>query len=806
MIARVAVFLPLQGHFDYDVPTPIAAAVATGARVWVPWRRRAVEGVIVALDPPDSPSERKPLSKLVAAPPIAADLLELAAWMAEYYMAPPGEVLRLFLPSGGGVRARNEVTLTAQGTQALSQLQGALLPVELAQLGKKSRLLLVALSNQDKRAIAEATSNDALTELTELGLVSQGDEIETPKLRSEICLRATRAPTTEEFSRSPKRAEVYEQIAKAKEIRLAELRATFPNASDIVATLARANLVEKFDRECAPKVDVDPFEVAVQNQPPPTLTAAQTRALSAVDSALAENRTLPILLHGITGSGKTEVYLRAIERVRALGKTALVLVPEISLTPQLGARFRARFGDKVAILHSGLAPWQRQHAFERLRRGDAAIALGARSAVFAPLANLGMVVVDEEHDSSFKQEDGVRYHGRDVALRRARAARAVAIVGSATPSVEAYAAAKSGRMQLIELPERPTAQALPTVEVIDLKKHQTQDGLLSAALVAALRETLAAKEQSILFLNRRGFSAFVLCKSCGVKIGCPHCSVTLTYHQREQRLLCHYCGHARALPRKCEACSSPAITRLGYGTEQLEEVVRATFPQAKVVRFDRDTTQGDDLRKLLSTIRNREADIVVGTQMVAKGHDFPFVTLVGVVLADHGMGLPDFRASERTFQLLEQVAGRAGRGDRPGRVIVQTYSPTHPAVECATAHDYQRFFSLELAARQELSYPPAARMACIRVDGSQSAQVRSASERAASEARKTAATLSPTDRADILGPAEAPLGRLKGRVRWQLFLRAATATSLRALARSGLSVKGEGDVRLSVDIDPVSML
>jgi primosomal protein N' (replication factor Y) len=514
------------------------------------------------------------------------------------------------------------------------------------------------------------------------------------------------------------------------------------------------------------------------------------------------------LLHGITGSGKTEVYLHVIADALAAGRGALVLVPEISLTPQLAARFRARFGDEVAVLHSGLTDRERFDEWSRLRDGTARIALGARSAVFAPVARLGAVVVDEEHDSSFKQEEGVRYHARDVALVRAQRAHAVCVLGSATPSLESFHGARTGgRIQLLELPERATARPLPQVELVDLRVHRPDpDSLLTAPLAAAVGETLERGEQVILFLNRRGFHTFVLCVSCGHAFRCPSCSVSLTYHRQRDRLLCHYCGHSERVPVACPSCAATeSISRRGLGTERVADAIVARFPRARIGRLDRDAAVGTAIEKVLGRMARGELDILVGTQMVAKGHDFPGVTLVGVLLADTGLSLPDFRASERTFQLLTQVAGRAGRGERPGRVLIQSYRVDAVAVAAAREHDYRRFSDSELAAREELDYPPFGHLAAIRLDGPDGREVESEAARLAERARG----MVPADRGvTVLGPSEAPLARLKGRTRWHMWLRARERRDLRAFLRA-LVPAGQarsGSVRLTVDVDPVSAL
>jgi primosomal protein N' (replication factor Y) len=567
--------------------------------------------------------------------------------------------------------------------------------------------------------------------------------------------------------------------------------------------LVAAGLVAQAER----KVVRDPFRgEAVPPHPAPTLTAEQGQAVAAITAGLAVDAFSAFLLHGVTGSGKTEVYLRVIAEARRGGRGAIVLVPEISLTPQLAARFRARFGDDVAVLHSGLADGERFDAWQRLREGRVGIALGARSAVFAPVARLGVVVVDEEHDASFKQEEGVRYHGRDLALVRAQQARAVCVLGSATPSLETYHnAAEGGRMGRLVLASRATARPLPCVEVIDLRKHKAdREGLLSAPLALALEETVRAGEQAILFLNRRGFATFLLCRACGHALRCDDCSVALTLHRGRGALVCHYCGRATRRPETCPACRATALADLGAGTERVEAALRERFPEARVGRLDRDTSGGKGLARILGAMAAREIDILVGTQMVTKGHDFPGVTLVGVVLADTGLNWPDFRAAERGFQLLTQVAGRAGRGEQPGRVIIQTYNPDHPAVACAKDHDYLRFVAGELGAREELGYPPFGRLVAVRLEGVDEAAVREVAESLADAAR---AWMGRTGQSIVLkGPAPAPIARIRGRTRWQLLLKG-ERQAVRALGWHLLrAVRPTRDVRVHVDVDPMSAL
>jgi primosomal protein N' (replication factor Y) len=446
--------------------------------------------------------------------------------------------------------------------------------------------------------------------------------------------------------------------------------------------------------------------------------------------------------------------------------------------------------------------------WSRLRQGPARIAVGARSAVFAPLTGLGVIVVDEEHDGSFKQEEGVRYHARDVALVRAQRAGAVCVLGSATPSLESAAHAERGHYKKLVLTERPTSRPMPAVEIIDLRTYMPDgEGFLSAPLRTAIGETLAAGDQTILFLNRRGFATFVLCRACGHAFRCPHCAVSLTYHRHSDRLSCHYCGYAARVPEACPSCSSKGtIERKGLGTEKVADAVAEAFPKARVLRLDRDVASGAKIEGVLSRVARREVDVLVGTQMVTKGHDFPGVTLVGVLCADTGLNIPDFRASERTFQLLAQVAGRAGRGDKPGKVLIQTYRPTAPAVVAAAAHDYTQFFTAEVAAREELGYPPHGRLIAVRIDGGDASEVAATAQRLAELAEAIARRPDLGGTVDVRGPVPAPLEKLRGRTRWQIWLRSPDRHALRRVARGLAAAEVSSKVRVALDVDPISAL
>jgi primosomal protein N' (replication factor Y) len=514
---------------------------------------------------------------------------------------------------------------------------------------------------------------------------------------------------------------------------------------------------------------------------------------------------VPALLLGVTGSGKTEVYLRVVAEVLRRQRTALILVPEISLTHQLVDRVRARFGDDVAVLHSQLNDGERWDEWRRIARGEASIVIGARSAVFAPLRNLGVIIVDEEHDASYKQADGVHYGGRDVAVMRAKLVGCNLLLGSATPSMESFYNAQTGRYRLIELPKRVESRPLPEVEVLDLRGPSTPPPI-SKQLAAAIDANLAAGGQTLLFLNRRGFANFLQCRACGEPVMCPNCSVTLTAHRRWRALRCHYCDYTIPPPPQCKECGEPALHEWGVGTEQLETMLAEMFPAARIGRMDRDTTRRKgSLQSILAKWSARKLDVLIGTQMVTKGHDIPGVTLVGVVLADQSLSFPDFRAPERTFQLLAQVAGRAGRGDVPGRVLVQTLQPEHYSLRAARQHDFQGFAQRELASRRGLAYPPFSRLILLRIEGEQATEV----ERIATQAATALRELAGRD-FGVLGPAPAPIERLRQRYRRQILLRGRSGSKLRhaaaTVAEKLRDLARQRDVRLIIDVDPQHML
>ena len=596
---------------------------------------------------------------------------------------------------------------------------------------------------------------------------------------------------------------VLEYLLARGRIPVEELRAAFPAGRAALSALREKGLVLVETEAALPSATL----AAGSESPEPT--PEQSSVLDTLGEALRAATFATFLLHGVTGSGKTEVYLRAIARARESGRGALVLVPEIALTPQLAGRFRARFGAEVALLHSGLSEPERHAEWLRLRHGDARICVGVRSAVFAPVQDLAIIVVDEEHDPSFKQEDGPAYQARDLAVVRAKQVGAVCLLGSATPSLESLENARRGRYRLLELKSRVDDRPLPEVEIVDLARARRSGlpagpGLLSRRLADALQDTFAAGQQAILFLNRRGFQTLVLCESCGREERCTSCSVSLTYHRRRAALLCHYCGRLERVTPVCPACGGPR-RGVGVGTEQVEAAVRQLLRSARIARLDRDAVgSADDVAGVLARFANREVDVLVGTQMVTKGHDFPGVTLVGVVLADTALALPDFRAAERTFQLLTQVAGRAGRGAEAGRVLVQTWNPESAAIACAVGHDYARFAEAELASRSALGWPPFSRLLAVRVEGTEDG-ARSAAEALARAARPE---LTAGRGLALLGPAPAALERLRGRNRWHLLFRAAAPEPLRRLYRllAPVARRPPGGAEVRFDVDPYSML
>jgi primosomal protein N' (replication factor Y) (superfamily II helicase) len=750
--ADVALPVPLRRTFTYRVPD--ALTLAPGVRVAVPFSGQKLAGFVLRTHG-DEPTELKRVREVAGCfepePIFPEELLRFLLRAADYYIAPLGEVLK---------------------------------------------------------SAAPALPKEALEELKASGFVARTSELKGRHIATKKTLRVRRLFDVEAPPRLGAQQRVLLALLDARgEVLLGELAQHTKGARALVNKLAARGLVEIEEVNVAS----DPFYAEeLPREQPFTPNAEQQHAIDTLTAALEKGAPGAYLLHGVTGSGKTEVYLQVVARALERGGGALVLVPEIALTPQLVARFRARFGEGIAVLHSGLSDRERHRAWLALRAGELRLAVGARSALFAPVPNLSVLIVDEEHDSSFKQEEGFRYHGRDMALLRAHMTSALCVLGSATPSIESYYLVEQGRMHKLSLVERAQRQLMPEVELIDLARHRgpgpSGHPLLTGPMHRALEHCLAEGDQAILFLNRRGFAPSLACAACTEVVRCPACSVSLTEHRRAGLLRCHYCDFATPLTEACPSCGALALTRVGIGTERIEEALLQSFPHARVGRLDRDTAAGRGVEEVLDRMRSRSLDVLVGTQMVTKGHDLPGVTLVGVLLADQSLSFPDFRAAERTFQLLAQVAGRAGRGARPGRVLLQTYQPDHYAVRYAIRHDYGGFYRQEIAARRELAYAPLVRLAAVRVDAGDEQAARAAIGELADVATRCAEVQA--REVMLLGPAPAPIERIRGRHRMRFLLRARSRDKLRNVASRIVARIDQGlaPARAHLDIDPVSML
>jgi primosomal protein N' (replication factor Y) len=815
-LVDVALPLPIHRTFTYSAP----AALPPGTRVLVPFQREERIGWVV--DGPAGPPPsglRSLLDVLDAEPTVPPDILRLCGWMADYYVAPLGLALRAALPA----------VLSDVARDYLTQLPGASADGDLR---PRERRLLDALSR------AEAPRNvRALRRELDMGsiwpevrsLVGRGllrHETVPPDEPPVLTHRVARivrwlddlAERERAFARTRRQRDAYEWLETAGgSAELSVLLEQSGCSRAVVSQLEKKGIVAVEDEE----VMRDPFRdreapgsAASSSSARQSPTPAQQSALATILATLDEPKPKPVLLHGITGSGKTLVYVELLERVLANGRTAIVLVPEIALTPQTVTRFRARFGDQVAVLHSGLSDGERYDQWRQLRAGEKRIAVGARSALFAPLPDLGAIVVDEEHDGSYKQSEAPRYHARDLAVVRAAMSGAACVLGSATPALESWSNVERGKFVRVSLPERVGGGKLPAISVVDLRAQRRdpetqrerapERSILTPPLVEAVHERLRRSEQVILLLNRRGYASFVQCRECGDVRRCIHCSVSLTFHRASGRLLCHHCRYEEPAPEKCARCGSRDLSFKGLGTEQVERIVAETFPAARLARMDVDTTSGKWAHhEILGRVERGEVDILMGTQMIAKGLDFPRVTLVGVVNADVGIHLPDFRATERTFQLLSQVAGRAGRSVLAGEVIVQTSLPDHYGIQAALHHDYVGFAERELAERRRPAYPPWVRLANVLLSSPDP-------DAAAAAAQKAVQWLAGRldEGVELVGPAPAPIERLHGRWRWHFLLRARSIRALTSACRvlvEGFTPPG-ADVRLALDRDPVALL
>ncbi len=798
--AHVALPLPLATPYTYAIPDPLADRIVPGARVVVPVRRREMVGIVVAVD--ESPPAVAAKAVLVAPdlePALPGPLLKTAEWVSGYYGAPLGLTLKAMLP--GPLWGESELFLSVKaGTRIGGGTAGELVQWLERRGGRASiQMAARALKKPLWSVVDRLQRVDAITVDVEPA-ATERNRATTRVL--ELAVRLNLLERDERFGRRPKQRALYEALEQAEgRLGFDQIRDRLKASGSVINGLVDAGLARVVELERYR----DPFADHEVSVPPPDLTEPQRLAVAAIEAVAPGQGAL---VFGVTGSGKTLVYLEAIRRAVESGRGAIVLVPEIGLTPQTVARVRGVFGDKVAVLHSALSDGERADAWRALRRGERLVAVGPRSAVFAPISPLSFVVVDEEHEATYKNGEAPRYHARDVARVRCRLEGAKLILGSATPSLES-AADVGTRLTLIRLPDRVGSRPLPPVELIDMKTaprvREIGSVPWSEVLDAGLRQTVARGEQALLLLNRRGYAAFLQCSACGEVKMCPHCSISLTVHRSPASLKCHYCGFSSSPDSHCETCGEPVSRARGIGTQQVEQVVAERVPGARIARMDLDTTGTKwSHHRILERVGKGEVDILIGTQMVAKGIDFPNVTLVGVIDADTGLHLPDFRSAERTFQLITQVAGRAGRGPKGGRVIVQTQSPEHPALRLAARHDTEGFWAAEGAARKDPLYPPELSLVNVVLSGVEEAAV------SREAAKATAWAVALVDRhaipATVLGPAPCPIEKIKDRFRWHFLIKGPPEALGRVVRYAATRLEAGRDVRLAIDRDPVSLL
>jgi primosomal protein N' (replication factor Y) (superfamily II helicase) len=810
---NVALPVPLRTAFTYAVPEALREAIRPGSRVLVPFRKKSLVGVVVDFveRAPEGTKIREITKALDFVPALTPKLIELAQWIAGYYLAPIGEVFRAMLPPVTELKTKRQILLTEAGREAAESLSGGELSHGLtgeeaeflAELKEKMGVL------QPGPAARLGVDGATLQRLQRRGLIEIRESVEGRKRKTQrvIAWKVTAEERTRDELAEKEKVRALLETERGP-LPMPQLLKLAGVSRALVERMLRDGLLESWEEPIDPAED--PFDAGYE-PPAHELNAEQEGALKAIRGRFELGEFGVLLLHGVTGSGKTEVYLRAVQETLARRKTAIVLVPEIALTLWIGRQCRAWFGARfegVAVLHSALSDVERAREWRRVRTGEARVVVGTRSAVFAPLENLGLIIVDEEQENSYKQEETPRYHGRDVAIVRAKAEGAVALLGSATPSLETYHHARSGKYELLTLASRVENRSLASVEIVDLREefqqtHQTSP--ISATLHAGIEECLTQGTQALVLINRRGYSWSVLCRSCGASVQCANCSISMTHHKSRNRLECHYCGSVQQVPKQCPKCQSQYVYFFGEGSEHLEERLRKEFPGARIARLDRDTARTKrQYQETLGAFAGGALDILVGTQMLAKGHDFQRVTLVGVISADSALSLPDFRAAERTFQLLTQVAGRAGRGELPGRVLIQTFYPEHYAIQDAVQQDYAAFFEREMHFRRMMAYPPFTSLANVIVRDT-------SLEKAIRWARQLSEYFSPQDgkEARVLGPATAPLARLKKEHRFQFLLKSpkrSVLTKLLSGAMAYCDAKEIPQTAVIVDMDPLSLL
>jgi primosomal protein N' (replication factor Y) len=805
---EIALPVPLRSAFTYAVPAALADAVVPGSRVVVPFRNRSMVGVAIAL------TDRKPGVKQIkeivevldAQPALTPRLLDLGRWLASYYLAPIGEVFRAMLPPSVEVQPERILSITDAGRKFMHALDAALNRSEI-EVADHALLQLLEVGGKPLREIQLRKlpgGPAAAQRLLRRGCIEGREVARRRKSRTQKIVAWNPTATDEPSSAAEKKLREVLTATRGP-LPLPLLLRQAAVSRSVVARLESQGKLKSWEEPLA--VEEDFFEADFE-LPANVLNPDQQFAVGEIGKWLAAGEFTVGLLHGVTGSGKTEVYLRAVAATLERGRAALVLVPEIALTLWVGRLCRAMFGDGIAVLHSALPDVERAREWWRVRRGEARVVVGTRSAVFAPLENPGLIIVDEEQESSYKQEETPRYNGRDVAIVRAKLEGAVALLGSATPSLESFHHARTGKYRLLQLESRVAGRPLAPVTIVDMRedfRRTKKAAPLGESLRAAITARLTQGTQALILMNRRGYSWFLLCRSCGASVQCENCSIALTFHKRRDRLVCHYCGFTRPVPKKCLKCDSPYVYFVGEGAEQVEEYLRKEYAHARIGRLDRDTVRTKrEYQKILSAFACGKLDLLVGTQMVAKGHDFHRVTLVGVVSADLQLALPDFRAAERTFQLLTQVAGRAGRGALPGEVLVQTYYPEHYAIQHAAQQNFSAFFEKELHFRRMMHYPPFTALANVIVRDRKI-------ENAIRWSRAIESFLLPhaAHGLKILGPAAAPLARLKRDYRFQFLLKSPKRAQLARALSACLDFCAQKEIpadAVLVDVDPLSLM
>jgi primosomal protein N' (replication factor Y) len=805
----IALPVPLDMAFTYRVPADMQPVV--GGRVLVPFRQQRMSGIVVKLHEQAPHVQTKDILGVLDATPVLDDeLLSLGGWIASYYLAPIGEVLRTMLPLSAEFKRDAGYQISEEGQMVLHQAGTSGSSARSRKTPEEQNAEFRVLDYLSERDMAREQSMRSATKVSKsvlAGMVRKKWITREDLSAVRDAARTIRVAVLKhaDGKLNANQRLLLDTLAGAGGKIAVESLQSLEIPRSTLGTLAKRGLLEILEEPAE-------FVVAGGRARPSRLefelSDAQQKALVGIRDAVTAGKFSGVLLHGVTGSGKTAVYLAAMRSVLDGGGAAILLVPEIGLTPAVAADLHQTFGDEVAILHSALSDQERAEQWHRIKRGDARMVVGTRSAVFAPVTNLKLIIVDEEQDSSYKQEETPRYHGRDVAVMRAKMANAVVVLGSATPSLESYFNAKKNKYTLLELPDRVEKRPLPEVEIVDMRmefQETGQEQVISRKLAAEIRERLERKEQVMVLLNRRGYSPVALCRACGSRLECRNCAIAMTHHKRSNRMVCHYCGFMAPVPKGCAECGSDYVYFLGTGSEKLEELLHGMFPTARIGRLDRDTVRGhEDFERTLNALNEGELDLLVGTQMIAKGHDVHGVTLVGVVGADAALGMPDFRAAERTFQLLTQVAGRAGRGQTPGKVILQTFFQEHYAVQYAAQHDFAGFYDKELRFRSWMHYPPYSALANVLIRSDKLDEALQWSGQLGKWFEKTR-----HEGIRVLGPAAAPIVRLKRDYRYHFVLKSASREKLNAILRAMLAHAAEQKIprtQVIVDVDAIWLM